>query len=555
MDTTTALITALIYVPLSLGGLFLVYKYRTFLWENVISLLLTLVFVIYICLSVYFTQNADATDFTAFSTTFNVIWLIIGAALSVGLFLFLEKSGAQKVWRDFGAASGFREKSMALGSGMGTVLKVLIGMALILGIFIGLIYLVGNVPGFSVGMGILMELMAVLVVLTGLYLLTRDFIAGLAARFPILKAAYHIVMLIPCILVYLAEFIHTQVKETPLPVYIILAIEAAIIACYFLLPKLMRLIYTKGLGGSSPPPDASMRQQGIEASLVKAMDQASHIEAGLAVNWKKVLDAKLYLDSNKDALVAYLTSAGYEKATASDKKSFKQVLFGKAVSLEVATTYVETNGARLASLKESITTLSAENKSLETQEKEQDYEFNTQILLGDPIYTDVQTGLGGYKVDTYAGEYNYNYAVSCWIFLHDQPPSAGLAYNKPTSLVDFSGRPNILYDTSTGTLQFTVQSATGTPRVVYETKDFQKQYWTNILVNYTSGTLDIFINGKLVASKSGVIPYMTHDEVTVGADEGLSGGACNVAHFSRPLTKPQIDAYYASLRLRNPPVV
>ena len=555
MDTTTALITALIYVPLSLGGLFLVYKYRTFLWENVISLLLTLVFVIYICLSVYFTQNADATDFTAFSTTFNVIWLIIGAALSVGLFLFLEKSGAQKVWRDFGAASGFREKSMALGSGMGTFLKVLIGMALILGIFIGLIYLVSNVPGFSVGMGILMELMAVLVVLTGLYLLTRDFIAGLAARFPILKAAYHIVMLIPCILVYLAEFIYTQVKETPLPVYIILAIEAAIIACYFLLPKLMRLIYTKGLGGSSPPPDASMRQQGIEASLVKAMDQASHIEAGLAVNWKKVLDAKLYLDSNKDALVAYLTSAGYEKATASDKKSFKQALFGKAVSLEVATTYVETNGARLASLKESITTLSAENKSLETQEKEQDYEFNTQILLGDPIYTDVQTGLGGYKVDTYAGEYNYNYAVSCWIFLHDQPPSAGLAYNKPTSLVDFSGRPNILYDTSTGTLQFTVQSATGTPRVVYETKDFQKQYWTNILVNYTSGTLDIFINGKLVASKSGVIPYMTHDEVTVGADEGLSGGVCNVAHFSRPLTKPQIDAYYASLRLRNPPVV
>lgn len=555
MDTTTALITALIYVPLSLGGLFLVYKYRTFLWENVISLLLTLVFVIYICLSVYFTQNADATDFTAFSTTFNVIWLIIGAALSVGLFLFLEKSGAQKVWRDFGAASGFREKSMALGSGMGTFLKVLIGMALILGIFIGLIYLVGNVPGFSVGMGILMELMAVLVVLTGLYLLTRDFIAGLAARFPILKAAYHIVMLIPCILVYLAEFIYTQVKETPLPVYIILAIEAAIIACYFLLPKLMRLIYTKGLGGSSPPPDASMRQQGIEASLVKAMDQASHIEAGLTVNWKKVLDAKLYLDSNKDALVAYLTSAGYEKATASDKKSFKQALFGKAVSLEVATTYVETNGARLASLKESITTLSAENKSLETQEKEQDYEFNTQILLGDPIYTDVQTGLGGYKVDTYAGEYNYNYAVSCWIFLHDQPPSAGLAYNKPTSLVDFSGRPNILYDTSTGTLQFTVQSATGTPRVVYETKDFQKQYWTNILVNYTSGTLDIFINGKLVASKSGVIPYMTHDEVTVGADEGLSGGVCNVAHFSRPLTKPQIDAYYASLRLRNPPVV
>jgi len=555
MDTRTALITALIYVPLSLGGLFLLYKYQNFLWENIISILLTLAFVIYIILSVYFTQDASASGFAAFSTTSNVIWLIVGAILSVGLFIRLERDGAQKAWREFSAASGFRDKSKALGSGMGTFLKVLIGIALILGIFIGLIYLIGNVPGFSVWMGIVMELMTALVVLMGVYLLTRDFIGGLAERFPILKALYHGIMLIPCVLVYLVEFIYTQVKVTPFQVYAILAIEAVIIACYFLFPKLMRLIYTKGLGGSTPPPDTSMRQQGVDAALVKAMNQVSHIEAGLSIDWKKTLDEKLYLETNKDALIAYLISAGYEKATASDKKSFKQALFGKEVSLEVATTYVQTNGAQLASLKESVATLSAEHKGLVTQGKEQTYEFNTQILLSDPIYTDVQTDLGGYKEETYTGEYNYNYAVSCWIFLHDQPPSAGIAYNKPTSLVNFSGRPNILYDTSTGTLQFTVQSATGTPNVVYETQDFQKQYWTNILVNYTSGTLDIFMNGKLVASKSGVIPYMTHDKVTVGADDGISGGVCNVAHFSRPLTKPQIDAYYASLRLRNPPVV
>ena len=143
MDTTTALITALIYVPLSLGGLFLVYKYRTFSWANIISLLLTLVLIIYITLSVYFTKNADAAGFTAFSTTFNVIWMIVGAILSVGLFVLLEKTSVQKVWREFGAASGFREKAHSLGSGMGILLKVLIGVALILGIFIGLIYLIG----------------------------------------------------------------------------------------------------------------------------------------------------------------------------------------------------------------------------------------------------------------------------------------------------------------------------------------------------------------------------------------------------------------------------
>ena len=156
MDTRTALITALIYVPLSLGGLFLLYKYQNYLWENIISILLTLAFVIYIILSVYFTQDASASGFTAFSTTSNVIWLIVGAILSVGLFIRLERDGAQKAWREFSAASGFRDKSKALGSGMGTFLKVLIGIALILGIFIGLIYLIGNVPGFSVWMGIVM---------------------------------------------------------------------------------------------------------------------------------------------------------------------------------------------------------------------------------------------------------------------------------------------------------------------------------------------------------------------------------------------------------------
>jgi hypothetical protein len=48
---------------------------------------------------------------------------------------------------------------------------------------------------------------------------------------------------------------------------------------------------------------------------------------------------------------------------------------------------------------------------------------------------------------------------------------------------------------------------------------------------------------------------MTYDAVTVGSDEGISGGICNVTYFPAPLSLSKIKVFYKSLKNKNPPIV
>jgi hypothetical protein len=91
--------------------------------------------------------------------------------------------------------------------------------------------------------------------------------------------------------------------------------------------------------------------------------------------------------------------------------------------------------------------------------------------------------------------------------------------------------------------------------VVYETDKFALQKWNNLVINYDGGTLDLFINGKLVVSKPNLVPYMSYSTITVGEEKGVSGGACNIVYFSNPLSRKQIEFFYNTLKNRNPPMV
>ena len=83
-------------------------------------------------------------------------------------------------------------------------------------------------------------------------------------------------------------------------------------------------------------------------------------------------------------------------------------------------------------------------------------------------------------------------------------------------------------------LQVKMNSGIDKETVIFETTDFPLQVWNNIVINYNGGTLDIFINKKLVSSTNNVVPYMSYDQITVGEEDGVSGGACNITYFSSP---------------------
>ena len=65
------------------------------------------------------------------------------------------------------------------------------------------------------------------------------------------------------------------------------------------------------------------------------------------------------------------------------------------------------------------------------------------------------------------------------------------------------------------------------------------QKWNNLVINYGSGVLDIFIDSKLIGSFSQVIPYNMSDNLTVGDGDsvkpGLNGGICNVVFYGNML--------------------
>ena len=89
---------------------------------------------------------------------------------------------------------------------------------------------------------------------------------------------------------------------------------------------------------------------------------------------------------------------------------------------------------------------------------------------------------------------------------------------------------------------------------IFLSKDIPYQKWNNIVINYDAGYMDVFLNGELVGTKSGVSPYMKYDSVSCGENRGVEGGICNVTYYDRILSKGKILLNYKLLSQMNPPL-
>ena len=152
-------------------------------------------------------------------------------------------------------------------------------------------------------------------------------------------------------------------------------------------------------------------------------------------------------------------------------------------------------------------------------------------------------------------QYNYNYSISAWFFIRAQAPNYGDQYRRHTTILDYGGKPNISYNGLDNSLKITMNNGKDKKPVAYRVSNFPLQRWNNVVVNYTGGILDIFINSKLVASIKNVVPYMSLDSITVGDDNGIAGGVCNVLYFPTSMSKERIEANYLFLKNNNPPIV
>ena len=137
-------------------------------------------------------------------------------------------------------------------------------------------------------------------------------------------------------------------------------------------------------------------------------------------------------------------------------------------------------------------------------------------------------------------DFNYNYGISLALYLNPQPTNTGQAYVQDTIIFDYAGKPKIVFNGLDQQLKFICRDINHLEKTVYETDDFKYQKWMNIVVNYRSGTVDIFIDGTLRATETNIQPFMEYSKIYVGSTPGIAGGIKDVMYFKEPLPLDKI---------------
>ena len=167
--------------------------------------------------------------------------------------------------------------------------------------------------------------------------------------------------------------------------------------------------------------------------------------------------------------------------------------------------------------------------------------------------------------------FNYNYGLSFWIYIDSSAPNTNSSYSKYTSILNYGGKPNILYKASSNTLVITfddkpiidndqdIDNINETNdygrRIVYKKENFALQRWNHFVINYSGRYLDVFLNGELVKSNIKVVPHMKLDSLVSGSENGIYGGLCNIVYYNKPLTITKINSIYSMLKDKTPPVL
>ena len=142
-------------------------------------------------------------------------------------------------------------------------------------------------------------------------------------------------------------------------------------------------------------------------------------------------------------------------------------------------------------------------------------------------------------------------------------PSAGTAYNEATTIFKYGDKMVVKYNPSINTL--TVSAQTLDKDKPLDDKDHNKSFdaytndkvmlqkWNHLVINYSSGNVDVFLNGKLDGAKIKVLPFMQNDSLMVGHKNGISGRITGLIYFTHPMSAMSIKYMYEKFKTENPP--
>lgn len=506
----------------------------------------------------------------AYSQYLNITLYGLGIMFLVMLFIAFNKSvlDGNGPAGAFPATGNLDEKSGWLFNSGASVLFWSIAVGVVIAILGCLCYLASKYSFFSLtGLNVLMILAGLGVMFTLYYFLSSSpYVSGLLRNNSVLSFLFYAVFIIPCLFLDTIKYLYNQFRHTPKTVYIILAAEIVLVTLYVIVPIIQKYFYLFVPPASNKLERIKLNIKSNEATRKEIQDRIAQIKSYNPPDskklddqgWETVITKNYNSPDNEEELKSFLMNYGYKTKQMCTDNPMIQNKSDCSSKIEKMINYIQTNTTELVGLKSKLQEVEESIKKLKKEKSNVNDMEKGKLLLDTPIYLKNKKHIGGYTDFKMAGdnvEYNYNYGISAWFFIRAQPPNYGKNYREFTSILNYGNKPNILYNGKANTLRIIMDNGKNKKPIVYEVKEFPLQKWNNVVVNYDGGTLDIYINAKLVASFPNTLPYMSMDEITVGDDNGIGGGVCNVVYFPTSISKERIDINYRILSNKNPPVI
>ena len=447
-----------------------------------------------------------------------------------------------------------------------------LGIAILL--VLGLIWLILNFSVISTSLYMLFGIIigAGLLFLVFHFLYNNPIFRKFLRSSILVRMFFYLIFAIPCLIASIFKDFTMEFGKTPRYVYMILLVEAVVLALYFAVPIFIRRLYLSRPYGSlsGRKSDIDTRLSTLYGSVTKQRAKIYNLKSVIAgMTWNEIWLPKsgVPISANqrqvmrdKLSTLGYTDSGGDCPPTVDNTyyNSFKKKIgliprcsIGKAIDYIIKTQPIILNEEK------KLLQLTDDLKDLKT-ESEQFYKiFDTKMLIDKPISTNkLLTKKTWHYTNLKKGKsYNYVYTLSSWIYIKQGASNSNFKNNLYTSLINYGDKPNILYKYDNNTLRVTVQTEKEASKIIYETTNFSLQKWNYIVINFSGGTLDVFINNQLVATEKNVIPYILTDAISIGENNGVNGKICNTVYYPDTLGRTKMELFYNTLKLKNPPTI
>lgn len=522
-------------------------------WSNTNMLTTSVCLISFVILvsSLLFLSYGSPETIGVYGKVLTPIMVLLVAVSACYVFMVFNRSMKDTSDKNlFPKSKGFSEQTAWLFRRTNMYLYSVLIMIFILGVLgLGTWYIFSSGKDGGYAATQVFTIISAIVLLSIIHMICKNFgVYRKLAQNRFFELLYNFIFLIPCLITDIINYFYKELEHTPKIAYYVLGGEIAILLLWVLIPILKKRLYLSV--NHDKTGNYSFERQAITDSVDILKSDISNLKQ---INpkietwyfWSQVMKNKLYKKSKEEELKALILT--YE--------------IKEEDEIEGIINTVQVNASNIFQKQNEIANYQEELVKIDKKYEKKDGTPISVLLQNKPVKLNKKRLIGDYEKLRKNGvlpmnDYSYDYGISCWVYLNSTPPN--FYKNKDRVLLNFSNKPKISYNPIKNHIKIATRIRDKTHGVIHKKFYIEKiklQKWINLVINYDAGILDVFMDGELVYSQPGLIPFMTTDTVVIGDNEGVNGGICNIAYFASHISKTRIKTNYNYLKNNSPPVI